>query len=289
MCLLMADSTGFNVIEENDFATAWRRLIFFVLAHGVFMNFGSEKEPKKAFFNSMQCVILYGHAINQILRGEFHPQYSFGGQKAEIYTNEFNRDWFNNKYSLFPEIRKFVYTYIGRFIKYPRPSKTILEFLKYYFMKQECFVDQLAILKDQLKEQIRTEIVSTRSLAKTWKVDTDLFSESPPCLQLFQLIYRGNNEVEIVLVWRSRDLFTAWMVNLYGVINMINREIVAPNGCTITKITDVIINPQIYVGDIDGAKKIGPVAKNPQYMFRAKPESTVFYQGEQCSSFFISK
>jgi thymidylate synthase len=285
----MANFSGFNVIEEDDFATAWRKLIFFALTLGVLKNFGSEKEPKKASFNSMQCVILYGHAINQILRGEFHPQYSFGGQKGDIYTKEFNRNWFLNEYSLFPETRKFVYTYIGRLIRHTRPSRTISEFLKYYLMKQECFVDQLAILKDQLKEQVRTGRLSTRSQAKTWEAFNDLFSEFPPCLQTIQVIYLGNNEVEIVLIWRSRDLLRAWMVNLYAVVNMINREVIAPNNCRIIKITDVIINPHIYAGDIDEAKKISLTAKNPQYMFRAKPESMVFFQGEQCSSFFISK
>jgi thymidylate synthase len=269
--------TKINIIEENDFSEAWHKAILFVLAYGALMKFGSKKEPKQAF-NSIQCIILYGHAINQILRGEFHPQYSFGGQRGDTYTNEFDRDWFLLEYSKFPEIKKFVYTYIGRIIRYTRPSQSIPEFIKYFFLKKECFTDQLVVVRDQLKEQIETGIISNRSLIITWMPFRDLFSNSPPCLQRINIVYLGNNEVEVHITWRSRDLFRAWMANLVGLIRMINKEIVIPNDCKIVRIVEWIDSLHIYNGDIDEAKRIRPYAKNPQYMFRKKPESMVFVQ-----------
>ena len=287
MCLLMTKFTNVQVVEEDDFATAWYRAVIFVIAHGIFMRFSSKKEPKKAY-NSIHTIILFGRAIDQMLRGEFHPQYPFGNKKGDSYKDEFDRGWFENDYILRPEIRTFVYTYIERIIRYTRPTQTIPEFIQYYLSKRDYFVDQLKILKDQLKEQVETGITSNRCQLITWIPFKDLFSNSPPCLQRIQVIYLGNNEVEIHITWRSRDLFTAWMANLSGLINMINKEVVLPNGCKIVRVVEFIDSLHIYEGDIDEAKKVRPHAMNPQFMFRKKQESTVYVNGEHyCSSFFI--
>lgn len=193
--LISTELSKFNIIKENDFPSAWYRAVSFVLAHGVAMVFGSSNEKKRAW-NSIQIIILYGNAISQILRGEIHPQFPFGDKKGEFYRREFDRNWFLSEYLKFPEAKKFTYLYIERLIRYIIPSRSFKDLILKVIFKKDSFIDQLAVLREQLKEQVKSGITSNRSQVITWQPGRDLFSASPPCFQSMQIIYLGNNEVK---------------------------------------------------------------------------------------------
>lgn len=89
----------------------------------------------------------------------------------------------------------------------------------------------------------------------TWIAEKDIKSESPLCLQIVWMHYLGNNQIEVHLHWRSRDLYGAWLYNLVAIINMIQRDIAEPNNCKITKVVDIVDSNHIYAGDFTQARR----------------------------------
>lgn len=138
--------------------------------------------------------------------------------------------------------RKFVYNYYDRFRFYPiSKGKTL---------------DQVESLKESIAEQIRNNHSSNRNQMVTWIAEKDIKSESPPCLQIVWVPYLGNNQTEVHLHWRSRDLYGAWLYNLVAIINMIQRDIAEPNNCKITKVVDIVDSNHIYAGDFAQARRV---------------------------------
>jgi thymidylate synthase len=86
-----------------------------------------------------------------------------------------------------PERERFSYLYFERLSMY------------------EKYVDQLDDLRWQLSAEMASGISTNRHQAITWKVQTDLLSPSPPCLQRIWIRYLGDDCVEVHMDWRSRE------------------------------------------------------------------------------------
>ena len=214
------------------------------------MVIGDTSEPKHIRDICATTVFTRG-AIAQIENRELHTQFPF--PHIDQYCEEFTREY-QEKYTKLPEGEKFVYTYFDRLTNYEitRIGHTIFA------------EDQLKKLDQYLATQIHEGISSNREQAVTWRVADDLGTTSPPCLQRVWIRYLGRHSVEVHFTWRSRDLFTAWQANIIALIDMLNREVVHPNGCKIVKIVDFADSLHIYESDIPAARevKLVPVAPN---------------------------
>lgn len=84
------------------------------------------------------------------------------------------------------------------------------------------------------------------------------------CLQRIWIRYLGNNEVEVHMNWRSRDLYTAWQANIVAIIDMLNREVIRPNNCRIVRLVEFIDSLHIYDSDYAAAQGVKLVSVNPQ-------------------------
>ena len=234
------------LIQETNFHNAYARAVRAVLRDGMRITIGDESEPKPI---TDACVLfeLTGDAIRQIEDRELHPQFPF--QLVDHYCEEFTREYLS-KYIEKPDQERFSYLYFERLVMYESSAKLLN--------------DQINWLRMSLEQQKKTGISGNRSQAVTWQVQTDLGSKSPPCLQRIQIRYIGNDNVDVHLTWRSRDLYTAWQVNVIAVVDMLNREIIYPNGCRIAKVIDFSDSLHIYGSDKADAKRVKLLPASPQ-------------------------
>lgn len=275
------------LIQETDFHNAWARAVRAVLRDGKPMIIGDVSEPKP-IRDACVSFELTGSAIRQIERRELHSQFPF--QHIDPYCEEYTRE-FLEEYVKKPEEEKFSYLYFelltmysaGAFIEQVEQlcqdlisqretdilSNSLEQLVSYIKrMAKEEFIDQIEWLRQNLAEQKETGISSNRCQAITWQPKIDLGNVSPPCLQRIWIRYLDGNDVEVHLSWRSRDLYTAWQANIIAVIDMLNREVIHPNGCRIAKLVDKSNSLHTYDSDEYGAGKVKSPQINPQMMGR---------------------
>lgn len=226
--------SSINTIKETNFHNAWARAIKFVLDEDCDIIFGDAKEQKRAL-DSCQKIILTKEAIEQIQNREIHPQCPF--RQIDQYCQEYTREYLKN-YHWKSDKERFEYLYFERLVE---P------------------IDQLAAMRKQLSG---IRVRSNRCQAVTWRVEEDMDKRSPPCLQRIQLIYYDQG-IDVHLSWRSRDLFGAWQPNIIALVDMLNREVVWPNGLRIARIVDDNNSLHIYDYDVREAKAVRYVSVNP--------------------------
>ncbi len=228
------------LIRENNFHNAWARAVRYVLRDGKQITIGDKSEPKPI---RDACVLfeLTGNAIRQIEDHELHPQFPF--RHIEYYCKEFTREYLS-QYLEKPDQERFSYLYFERLAMYED-------------------IDQIQSLCERLGIQKNAGITSNRDQAITWQPRTDPGSTSPPCLQRIVIRYLGGDSVDVHLTWRSRDLYTAWQVNIIAIIDMLNREVIRPNGCRIVKIVDYSDSLHIYESDRE-AERVKLLPESPQ-------------------------
>lgn len=235
-----------NTIESQDFNSAWVNAIKFVLDHGTEIIFGTPGEGKFAK-DSCQKIILTNGAIGQIEAHKTHQQYPFGGKKLEEYCKEFTDQFlceYNNKTR---ESERFDYLYYERLKQYRGVSD----------LEYEGTLDQLRTMKELLMSQRDSEMASNFCQAITWEAERDgTYATSSPCLQRIWIRWYEPNYVDIHLSWRSRDLFGAWQANIIAIVEMLNREVIKPNGCRIARIVDDNDSLHIYDYNLEEARKI---------------------------------
>lgn len=226
-----------NVINETDFHNAWAKAVRFVMRNKHELVFGN---TRKRAYDSCQMIEMTGHAIEQILAKETHPVYQFGGNRLGKYVEEYDRDWLR-EYLKRPEKEKFTYVYLERLL-FP--------------------VDQLALMRENLRTQVEMNVTSNQCQATTWRPEEDPKMPDVPCLQRISARYLGNGAVDIRQGWRSRDT-SAWQANVVALDDMINREIVEPCGCRIVRIIDTSDSLHVYHYDWEMAGEVWPVPVNP--------------------------
>ena len=232
-------------IEETNFHNAYARAVRQVIRDGTPIIIGTKKEPKP-ILDSPAVIMISGKGIRQIEDREIHPQFPFRlvDQYCEEFTYDFQRKYLNAAI----ETLKFSYTYFDRLVNY---------------QSRYSVTDQLKELNTCLKIQTETYNPSNRCQAITWHPHLDCNSDSPPCLQRIWVRYAGDNKVDVHFDWRSRDLFTAWQVNIIALIDMLNREVIRPNNCVIHTITEFIDSLHIYTSDLAEAEEVRPIPVSP--------------------------
>jgi thymidylate synthase len=209
-------------IEEDNFKRAWAKLVLKIMQKGMEL----PTEYKNMSKDACTRVTLTGRAIDQILNKDLHPHEPFGRTRIKEYLQQYTReyDWM---------AQGFEYTYMERFINYP-PG-----------------IDQLAVLREKLKDGI-----TRRAQIITWVPERDLNTEHPPCLQRIWIRPLSGKTCEVHLSWRSRDAYGAWSSNLCGIIDMLYREVLAPNNLKIVKLVDFCSSAHIYDSDWEAANRV---------------------------------
>lgn len=229
-------------IFSHDFNQAWERAIENCL-HGPNFIFGSKKEPKKAR-DSSQLIILSKRAVQQVECRMLHPKATFKtiNQYCEEFTSEFLQEQMEMDDD---DDRKHPYTYYERLTRYEG---------------NENITNQLQVMKRKLEQQIKTKIPSNQTQAITWIPFNDTMDDAHPvCLQRIWLRWYEGNYVDLHFDWRSRDLINAWQSNLIALVDMMNREVIKPNDCTIARVVDYNDSLHIYEADIKYAQSIVPM------------------------------
>ena len=217
--------------EEINFADAWQNAVRFCLKNG----YKIDTEYNQESLDMCSRITLSSRAIQQIKSRQLHKKFPTKGRHLQEYIKQFTPEF---------DYSKFEYTYYERLTNYP--------------MDNIYTINQLENIKENLSNSRRLQAI-------TWVPEIDNNSDEPPCLQSIQLrvlqefdmdygIF-SKGRIEVFLNWRSRDLYSAWMSNLIGVVFMIYNEIL-DDKYEIVKVTDYVTMAHIYENDWDAARLI---------------------------------
>ena len=77
---------------------------------------------------------------------------------------------------------------------------------------------------DQIQESIIRRLIqnpeSRRAIAITWFPERDVNADEPPCLQIVQAVIDEKNRLNLVCLFRSNDMLSAWGQNAYGLAHL---------------------------------------------------------------------
>ncbi len=221
-----------NLIQAAGLADAWAQAVNFVMKYG--MEIKTEYGPmSKDICSVIEIREPYAEPM-------LHPQFPTKEMHVKEYLKQWERDYDWKK-------QGFEYNYMDRLINYPSRGSD---------------VDQLKAIRELLPLG-----VSRRRQAITWIPERDLFvKEDQPCLQRLWVRALGDGNAEMHCMWRSRDLYAAWNSNMVGLLTMIKREVLEPNGLKLVKVVDFCNSLHIYEADWESAAKVKPLPKSPQMM-----------------------
>jgi thymidylate synthase len=77
---------------------------------------------------------------------------------------------------------------------------------------------------DQIQRSLINRLIenpnSRRAIAITWVPEFDISRDEPPCLQIIQCIITRENKLNLVCLFRSNDMLSAWGQNAYGLAHL---------------------------------------------------------------------
>lgn len=77
---------------------------------------------------------------------------------------------------------------------------------------------------DQIEKSIINRLVSNpesrRAIAITWFPVRDVTADEPPCLQIVQGLIDKKNHLNLICLFRSNDMLSAWGQNAYGLAHL---------------------------------------------------------------------
>lgn len=265
--------TRIEIIEEkNSFPNAWARAVYRVMKIGTEITFGGkikDKEPpqyeKKKAKELDMTIVLEKQALREATQGILHPQFPTKELHKVEYLKEWDRGYDYKK-------QGFLYNYENRCEAYQSSYELIK--MKGIAPFELPIIDQWKLAKEDLLQQIRTGIQSNRNEIVIGNPSIDRFEipDSPPCLRSIWIRWDSKEGIEVKTEWRSRDLFTAWMVNIAGLMSAIQREIIYPinqelnDFYSMVQYTDRSKSLHIYYYDWDSANLVKPIPINPQLM-----------------------
>ena len=232
------------LLKKDDFLLAWATLLKHCIANESPIIFGGKEEAKRLAAEICSRVVLEENAVKQAINGiecAKNPVFPVREMFIQRYIDEYSLEYVDEQRALSKDSNgRFTYTYYERFRYYPSSTGET--------------IDQIEILRENVKSQIESNIFSNRHQITTWVTELDLRSSEPPCLQRIWITVVEPGAIEIHIEWRSRDLFGAWHTNLIAILNMLNRDIAIPNKCKIIRVIDSCDSLHIYAGDLDQAK-----------------------------------
>lgn len=219
--------------EEVDFPTAWENAVRFCLKSG----YKIDTEYNQESLDMCSRIILSGRAIQQIKNRQLHPKFPTKGKHLQEYIKQFTPEF---------DASKFEYTYYDRLTSYPVNENDII------------YIDQLKYIKKNIKNSRRLQAI-------VWDPNIDLYSNEPPCLQRlwirvleepdYEFGIKKKGMVELHFMWRSRDIYAAWMSNLVGLVYMVYNEVLKDD-YEIVKLVDFINAAHINESDWDVARLV---------------------------------
>ena len=165
---------------------------------------------------------------------------------ASLFGENFSERYQSSLYTITPRRNDgtdAVYTYGNRLRDYPaaglRYSETGVSFFKRSlnsFFRYLGYIPKEAACEiywsgdgnsggiDQVQESIINRLIinpkSRRALAITWFPERDVNADEPPCLQIVQAVIDRNNRLNLICLFRSNDMLSAWGQNAYGLAHM---------------------------------------------------------------------
>lgn len=228
-------------LESKNFLEAWETAVRFCMENGYVD--GSDTGFKTKDMCSF--IVLTGRAIQQIKLRQLHSGFPTKGLHLQEYINQFTDD-FDVKSS------EFIYTYFHRLSQYPTT-------VDYSDLVLKDTINQLHIMKQNLR------IGSRRNQAITWIPIEDIDSPEPPCLQRvwirvleepdYEHGIKKKGQVELHITWRSRDMFSAWMSNIIGIVFMVYNEVLGDD-YEIVKLVDFVDSAHINENDWESAGRV---------------------------------
>lgn len=215
------------------------------------LTFGDATEKKHAKWLTSN-VVLEGQPLEMLRKGIMPEGWLFRGDMVRGYIEQFDNEemW-----------KGFEYTYAERLLKFEIPNPdapdTSIGMLKYMLLHwgkippKTVRINQLAHMRDQLKESFRLGIQSTRIMADLAQPHIDWKINDIPCLRAIQVFPLPGQKVEVHFLFRSHDYGNGYGANMAMLINAINKHVVTPAGGVLTKV--VLTSWVAHLYDTDGS------------------------------------
>lgn len=213
-----------------------------------------------------------------------HKNFPGGFEELEVYRQEvcygIHDHWIN------PEEDRWSYTYSERLFKYA-PFEDLMKRNK----NPSPFnpVNQM----DYIVEKLSQSPYSRRAQATTWMPTCDTKVYDCPCLQrlFLRMPYDAENDLYVLNMnshWRSRDLFKAWIMNVYAITDL--QRIIAEKienkiqkKVIVGRYVDISDSLHLYGSYFDEIKPFIEKIKDGEYekrSFRTDDENFVFMTNE---------
>ena len=135
---------------------------------------------------------------------------------------------------------------------------------------------------DQIQKSIIDRLIespnSRRAIAITWFPVFDISREDPPCLQFVQCLIDKNQHLNLICLFRSNDMLSAWGQNAYGLAHMQKYILDGINEGRAKKGQDLLIQGWLETISISAH----------MYVRRDQLELMKFFQKEQAQASFKS-
>lgn len=239
-----------DVIKESQsFPNAWWQMVRHIKMYGKKIKFGgidqNKKFEEKIALDADLTVVLRGNALQEAIDGRIHPQFPTKNKVLQGYLEEWKRgyDWRKQGFTYCYEDRAEAYQ------GFKNPGFSCDDILNAFT------IDQWKLAKEDLANQIATQIQSNRNVIVIGNPSIDRYEipDSPPCLREIWIRLEGFDDgiplVTAKWLFRSRDVGSAWMTNVVGLLSAIRREVVIPNGCELIQAVDKNMSSHMYHWD----------------------------------------
>lgn len=248
------------IYEKDSFLNAWARAMAHVKMNGKKIRFGGRIKGKdqveiKTALDVDLTIVLEQNALKEAIEGKLHPEFPTKELVKQAYLKEWERgyDW---------RAQGFTYCYEDRAEAYQGYKVVKINLQHFSFQPDQVpsietenihpiKIDQWRLAREDLAQQIESGVQSNRNVIVIGNPSIDRFEipDSPPCLREIWIRHEGNRKVSVKWKFRSRDLGSAWMTNVIGLLYAIRREITEPNGCEIVQVVDRNDSLHVYKGD----------------------------------------
>ena len=210
--------------KVNDIATGFR-----IAVQKVFNEGNEIKDERGSLTKELLNLII---EIKNPLPVETPEGYFWSGEKLEIYKKQF----------LSKDSQDFVYTYGNRLRKH------FISGLDLESVDSIEYIDQIQEVVNRLKENSKTR----RAISVTWDPSIDTKKEEVPCMILVDFKIR-NGKLHTTALWRSHDIFGAWVPNAAGLVNL-SSFVAECVGVSVGAIVIQSISAHIYEVNYDDAR-----------------------------------
>lgn len=206
-------------VEANYIPEAWEKMVIAIMTNGVDIKTEYDKPEDPPSKDATVSVNIH----KPLAEPRLHLNIPGGPTDLEVYRQEvvegIHDHWVDQ------DETSWTYTYALRLFNY---SSSLAETYANHQNHVAKKVDQINFMVEKLV----SSPYSRRAQAITWDQHRDPQSDDPPCLRTLWARLLPDDDgtfwLNVRLYWRSRDIWKAWVMNMWALTSLIEEKILVP-------------------------------------------------------------